>query len=77
MHNIEKIKWKCRRGTKELDLLLGKFFDQFFIESDDKTKEAFVRLIDMQDPEIYDLLTEKKKAHNTDIESIIKLIRDI
>ncbi len=77
MHNIEKIKWKCRRGTKELDLLLAKFFDNFFIKSDDKIKEAFVRLIDMQDPEIYDLLTGKKKAHNSDIESVIKLIRGI
>ena len=31
----------------------------------------------MQDPEIYDLLTGKKKAHNSDIESVIKLIRGI
>jgi antitoxin CptB len=77
LYNIEKIKWKCRRGTKELDLLLGKFFDQFFMDSDNKKKEAFVRLIDMQDPEIYDLLIGKKKAQNSDIESVIKLIRDI
>jgi len=47
------------------------------MDSDNKKKDAFVSLIDMQDPEIYDLLIGKKKAQNSDMESVIKLIRDI
>lgn len=46
----------CRRGMKELDLMLGRYLDQRWPSADADEREAFVALLDMQDPELWNLL---------------------
>ena len=72
--NINKLAWRCRRGTKELDVLMQKFLNNFYISAPVELQLAFERMLDMQDPELYDLLIGRKSSSDQDINKVIEHI---
>ncbi len=56
MSEIGKLRWRCRRGMKELDLLLTRYVDEQFADAAAEQQAAFRRLLEFQDPLIYDYL---------------------
>ena len=54
--DASRLRWRCRRGMRELDQLLGWYLDTRYAGSDAATKEAFSTLLDQQDPELWDWL---------------------
>jgi antitoxin CptB len=48
-----RLRWRCRRGMKELDILLSRYLDQRFCAAPPDEQEAFRRLLERPDPEIY------------------------
>lgn len=45
------------RGTKEADLILGRFADTYLDTFDNKQLDVYEWLLDQSDPEIYDWVT--------------------
>jgi antitoxin CptB len=45
-----KLRWRCRRGMRELDVLLTRFVDEEYRTAAPEQQEAFRRLLDVQDP---------------------------
>jgi antitoxin CptB len=54
--DASRLRWRCRRGMRELDQLLGWYLDTRYSLSDAAAKEAFSTLLDQQDPELWDWL---------------------
>ena len=50
---LGKLRWRCRRGMKELDVLLARYVDERFCSASNAEQEAFRRLLDTQDPVLY------------------------
>jgi len=50
---IGKLRWRCRRGMRELDVLLTRYVDERYPAAPPAQQEAFQRLLDAQDPLIY------------------------
>ncbi|GAC1301154.1 MAG: succinate dehydrogenase assembly factor 2 [Steroidobacteraceae bacterium] len=48
-----KLRWRCRRGMKELDVLLRRYLDEAYPAAPLEQKLAFVNLLERQDPVIY------------------------
>jgi antitoxin CptB len=51
-----RLRWRCRRGMRELDQLLGWYLEARYPFCDDAQKEAFSTLIERQDPELWNWL---------------------
>ncbi|HEY1284170.1 MAG TPA: succinate dehydrogenase assembly factor 2 [Steroidobacteraceae bacterium] len=51
-----RLLWRCRRGMKELDVLLERFARQRYEHATADEKSAFARLLDLPDPELVDYL---------------------
>jgi antitoxin CptB len=51
-----KLQWRCRRGMRELDIVLGRFLEVDFPQLDTDMREAFTLLLDASDPDLYDWL---------------------
>lgn len=71
-----KLKWKCRRGMKELDLLMEGYLANGYPSASAAHQEAFEKLLDYQDPLILDLLFGKVQDDDVDIQSLIELLKD-
>ena len=59
MKEMERLRWRCRRGLLELDIVLGRFVERHYAELDDAQRAAFDRLLDMPDTELWDMITGK------------------
>lgn len=47
-----RLKWMCRRGMLELDVLFGKFLESGYSELSDDEKRQFVQLLSCPDPDL-------------------------
>ena len=75
MNSFSKLKWRCRRGTLELDILLVRYLDSAYQQADDVEKQHFIRLLDLQDPEIISYLMGNRLPEPEWLDAIVKKIR--
>ena len=47
-----RLRWRCRRGMKELDVLLERYLQRDLPASSSSEKAGFVALLELQDPEL-------------------------
>lgn len=48
-----RLKWACRRGMLELDVLLQPFVEEAFNDLSEQDKETFERLLTCDDPDLF------------------------
>ena len=57
---LKKLKFRAwRRGFREADLILGPFADQHVQEMDGETLDAFERLLEVPDQDLYAWITDR------------------
>lgn len=74
MENLQKLAWRCRRGTKELDVLMQRYLNNYYETASEDLQYAFERMLDMQDPELYDLLVGRQGSEDQNINKVIEHI---
>lgn len=52
MNDMAKLRWQCRRGMKELDLLLERYITEIYPTADDTEKARFLELLKLEDDEL-------------------------
>ena len=57
---VSKLKWKCRKGIRELDILLTRYLDSVFLASPIIEQNIFREFIEKDTYEILDILMDKK-----------------
>jgi len=73
MSEADRIRWQCRRGLLELDLVLAKFLDRHLENLSSARLAAFKRLLDYPDHDLWDLLNGKTAPPDVESARIIKL----
>ena len=68
---LSKIRWRCRRGTKELDYLLLSYFDQYYLESSEYKKACFEQILLLQDPVLIEMFADPKQIENKGYQQIV------
>jgi succinate dehydrogenase flavin-adding protein (antitoxin of CptAB toxin-antitoxin module) len=73
---LKKLRWKSRKGIRELDILLQKFLQLEYENLTQIHKEIFEELLDL---ETYDLLNAitGKSSYNIKYEPIIKKLSQL
>ena len=73
---LKKLRWKSRKGIRELDILLQKFLQLEYENLTQINKEIFEELLDL---ETYDLLNAitGKSSYNIKYEPIIKKLSQL
>ena len=68
---INRIKWKCRRGMREIDLLLREFSKNSIKNLSNKDLSLFDEILDYDDQKLYDFIFKNQSIGNKDHESFI------
>ena len=50
MLNKEQIKWRCRRGVLELDVIFNRFLESKYDQLNDLDAKLFSELLELPDP---------------------------
>lgn len=75
INNMSKLKWACRRGMLELDVLLGNFVNTGYSALSLEDKEQFVELLTHSDPELFDWLMGHSAPEDKELVKITEIIR--
>ena len=59
-----RIRWLCRRGMKELDVLLERFVAVEYDAMDVRQHSEFVNLLDAEDPELWGMVMQRVEPEN-------------
>ena len=71
----DRLRWRCRRGMLELDLVLNAFLNRHLEELDPSGIEAFKRLLARPDPDLFDLVMGREEPENIGEEEVLAKIR--
>ena len=75
MSELAKLKWKCRRGMKELDVLLEEYLAKRYQQAGAAEQGAFKALLELQDPLLFDYLTGRERPASEDERRVIDALR--
>lgn len=67
-----KLTWHCRRGMRELDVVLMRYLERDFDAAEVAERASFERLLSLQDPDIYDLLTGRITVDDPGIQHVVE-----
>ena len=69
--DINKTKWKCRRGLRELDLLFRKYSENSLESLSKEDFEMFNSILDIEDQPLYDFIFKNESLNSPEKESFI------
>jgi antitoxin CptB len=69
-----RLRWRCRRGMKELDILLSRYVDEQYGTAPPEQQAAFRRLLDSQDPVIHAYFLGRQSPPDATLASLIRRI---
>lgn len=75
MHPLAKLRWQCRRGTKELDFLLLRYLDSLYALADEEEKALFVELLTLEDDKLIGILLGELVADTQAMKVLVGKIR--
>jgi antitoxin CptB len=73
---FNRLRWRSRRGMLELDLLLLPFFDEVFAELESDEQQAFIKLLEQEDPILWDWFSRKSESDDPELAALVERILD-
>ena len=75
---LNRLRWRCtRRALLEMDILLGGFLETRYASLTPEQAAAFVVLADMEDLELWPLITGKRECENSVQAQVVAMLRDV
>ncbi len=75
MARLDRVRWQCRRGLLELDLILERFNQRHLETLDAAGLERYGELLVMGDNDLLDLLMERAATADRRYDAILQMLR--
>ncbi len=72
---IKRLRWRCRRGMRELDQLLERWLDQQFAAASEHERGVFRRLLDCEDDRLWRWFLGHETPSDVEIAALVDRIR--
>ena len=70
--DLSRLRWLCRRGMKELDVVLTHYLERSYLAASDDEQQAFEQLLEWQDPAIFGLLLGREHSDDAALNQLVK-----
>ncbi len=71
----EKLRWHCRRALLELDIVFQRFWERVGDDLDEATASRLERLLEMEDHDLWDLVSGRSSTEDPQLESMVLSLR--
>jgi succinate dehydrogenase flavin-adding protein (antitoxin of CptAB toxin-antitoxin module) len=75
MSDLDRIRWHCRRGLLELDLILARFMDRHYESLDSDGRALFRELLERPDNDLLDWALGRAAPAEPRYQRVIELLR--
>lgn len=74
---LKRLRWRCRRGMRELDQLFGRYLDSEWARASDADRGVFLRLLDCEDDKLWRWFMGYEQCPDDALASLIQHIRQL
>ena len=71
-----RLRWRCRRGMRELDLLLVTWLDRDWLEAGSEQRSAFETLLETEDDRLWAWVTGQQAPADAAPVALVERLRD-
>lgn len=71
---LRRLVWHSRRGMLELDILLLPYTEQVFATLNEADKDAYRRLINCEDQDLFNWFMEKSESPDSEIQRMVQAV---
>ena len=75
MSELDRVRWSCRRGLLELDLVLERFVTDHYERLSQREKDVFSELLKLPHNDLLDLAMGRADTTDPEYGDLIKLMR--
>lgn len=68
---LSKLRWHCRRGMRELDVLLERYLQQSYSSASKEEQQGFVDLLALEDPILFGYLIGREEPHEAILQKLV------
>ncbi len=72
---LKKLRWRCRRGMRELDQLFERYLDRRWEQASESEQAVFLRLLDCEDDKLWRWFMGYEACPDAQLEELIAGIR--
>lgn len=72
---VSRLRWRCRRGTREMDLILERFLAAAGDALDEDSQKGLERLLDESDQDILDWIVGRSVPPDAALAALVDRIR--
>lgn len=72
---FRRLRWRCRRGMRELDQLLERWLEREWRGSPTAEREAFLRLLDSEDDRLWKWFLGHDTSDDAGLQALVDRIR--
>ncbi|MFD0738331.1 succinate dehydrogenase assembly factor 2 [Lysobacter koreensis] len=72
---FKRLRWRCRRGMRELDQLLGRYLDRRWRQAAQGERGVFLRLLETEDDKLWHWFMGYETPADGEIAQLVEHIR--
>ena len=69
---LKRIRWRCRRGMRELDQLFGRYLDRCWATESEPQRVVFLRLLDCEDDQLWRWFLHHSRPDDPDLDAAVR-----
>lgn len=75
MKELDRVRWRCRRGMLELDIILQRFVDKHYTQLNETELQQFDTFLNLPDNDLWDMITAKKEIKDIKLQPMLQLLQ--
>lgn len=77
MSGLARLRWRCRRGMRELDQLLLRYLDREWESASDAERAVFLRVLDCEDDKLWRWVMGRERPEDDDVHALVRRLADL
>ena len=74
---LQRVRWRCRRGLLELDIVLGRFVEAHYTRLSASEQQTFEAFLDMPDNPLWDMISGRQEAVSDEQAALLVKIKSV
>lgn len=74
---INRLRWRCRRGMRELDVLMSRYLDHGWPQAPEAERKVFLRLLDCEDDKLWQWFMGRERPVDKEFDALVQRITDL
>lgn len=76
MSDFDRVRWHCRRGLLELDIILTRFLESGYSRLSEAQRIVFSGLLEYADNDLWDFVSGRNASADAAEEEVLNLLRE-